>query len=63
MNVCITKTVQHKEKGFQIMAKRKNALWHVFPGRLFTLEEAEAVCKENGLNVVCVGDMWHCFHN
>ena len=34
--------------------------YHVFPGVLFTLDEARNECRERGFNVVAVGDIWQC---
>lgn len=45
---------------YQIMGRQYSGFWHIFPGQLFTLEEAKAKCEEIGATVVAVGDEWEC---
>lgn len=45
---------------YQIMGRQYAGFWHIFPGQLFTLEEAKAKCEEIGATVVAVGDEWEC---
>ena len=45
---------------YQIMGRQYSGYWHIFPGQLFTLEEAKAKCEEIGATVVAVGDEWEC---
>ena len=45
---------------YQIMGRQYAGYWHIFPGQLFTLEEAKAKCEEIGATVVAVGDEWEC---
>ena len=45
---------------YQIMGRLDVGFWHIFPGQLFTLEEAKAKCEEIGATVVAVGDEWEC---
>ena len=59
MNVSIIKQIYH-EKGYQIMVERGSAFYHVYPGKLFTLEEAKTICSANCFNVVSIGDIWQC---
>ena len=62
MEVCIVNTVERFKngKGWQIMRRVSCGFNHVFPGVLFTLDEARRVCTERGFGVVAVGDMWQC---
>ena len=60
MDVCIVHTIERKERGWQIMRRTWCGFYHVFPGVLFTLDEARNVCRERGFNVVAVGDLWQC---
>ena len=60
MDVCIVHTIERKERGWQIMRRISYGFNHVFPGVLFTLDEARNVCRERGFNVVAVGDIWQC---
>lgn len=59
MNVCIIKQTHH-EKGYQIMIEDRFGFNHVYPGKLFTLEEAKQICKENNFNIAAIGDIWQC---
>ena len=43
---------------YQIMTRANCGLNHVFVGKLFTLDDAKKVCKENGYNVLAIGDDW-----
>lgn len=45
---------------YQIMGIQYDGFWHIFPGQLFTLEEAKAKCEEIGATVVAVGDECEC---
>ena len=60
MDVCIVHTIERKEQGWQVMKRTWCRFYHVFPGVLFTLDEARNVCRERGFNVVAVGDLWQC---
>lgn len=60
MNVYIINQELNRTKTFQIMVKRKNAFYHIFPGELFTLEEAKNICDKNDFNVVKIGNIWQC---
>ena len=60
MDVCIVHTIERKERGWQVMKRISYGFNHVFPGVLFTLDEAWNVCRERGFNVVAVGDLWQC---
>lgn len=55
----IDQELSHAKK-FQVMVKRKSAFYHIFPGQLFTLEEAKNICDKNGFNVVKIGGIWQC---
>ena len=58
--VCIVHTVEWSKKGWQVMKRNGSGFIHVFPGVLFTLEEARNVCTEQNFDVVVTGDMWQC---
>ena len=58
--VCIVHTVEWAEKGWQIMRRAESGFIHVFPGVVFTLDEARNACREHGFDVVATGDFWHC---
>lgn len=60
MNVYIINQELNRTKTFQIMVRRKNAFYHIYPGRLFTLEEAKSTCIENGFNVIKIGNIRQC---
>ena len=47
-------------KRFQIMTKQNNTLFHVFPGQLFTLEQAKTICKENNFTIIKIGTIYQC---
>lgn len=60
MDVCIVHMIEHKNRGWQIMRRTWCGFYHVFPGVLFTIDEARNECRERGFNVIAVGDMWQC---
>ena len=60
MDVCIVHTIEWHEKGYQIMRRAESGFDHVFPGVLFTLDEAKAECAKYNYNIVAVGGMWEC---
>ena len=60
MKVCIINQGLRHEKRYQIMQRDSYGFTHVFPGKLFTLEEAQAECQKRGFEVVAVGDIWQC---
>ena len=57
MEVCIIDIGRY---GYQIMTRARYGFNHVFPGKLFTMEEAIEVCNTNGFTIVAVGDIWQC---
>ena len=59
MNVCIIKQLE-REKGYQIMKQCGSGFNHVFPGKLFTLDEAKTICTQNAWTVDAIGDIWQC---
>lgn len=63
MDVCIVNTIERMKngKGWQIMKRVPCGFNHVFPGILFTLDEARNVCRDHGFDIVAVGDLWQCF--
>lgn len=60
MNVYIINRELNREKQYQIMTKCSFGFNHVYPGKLFTLEQAHTVCCENGFNVIATGNVWQC---
>lgn len=58
--VCIVKTIEHHPNGYQIMKESNGAFYHLFPGKLFTLEEARQICTANAFDVLAVGSIWEC---
>lgn len=60
MDVVIINRELGREKQFQIMHNMGIGFSHVYPGQLFTLEQAKAICKENNFNIVAIGTIWQC---
>lgn len=58
--VCIIDRELQVENRYQIMRRDAYGFTHVFPGKLFTLEEAQAQCEKNGFEVIAIGDIWQC---
>ena len=62
-DVCIVHMIERDEKGWQIMKRTRSGFNHVFPGVLFTLDEARDACRKHGFNVIATGDMWQCLED
>ena len=62
-DVCIVHTVEWAEKGYQIMRRAESGFTHVFPGVVFTLDEARNICRKHNFNVVATGDFWQCLED
>ena len=60
MNVCIINRELNRERQYQIMYQSGCGFDHVYPGKLFTLEQAKTICKENNFNIVAIGTIWEC---
>ena len=62
MEVCIVNTIERLKdgKGWQIMKRAGSGYNHVFPGAMYTMEEAKNICNEKNLHVVAIGDFWEC---
>ncbi len=60
MNVFIIDQQFNHSKRFQIMTKRNNGLFHLFPAQLFTLEDAKTICNSNNYNVLKIGTIYQC---
>lgn len=60
MNVCIINRELNRDKQYQIMTKCGTGFNHVYPGKLFTLEQAKTICNENNFNIIAIGDIWQC---
>lgn len=43
---------------YQIMTVTKYGLNHVYPGKLFTLDEAKKECKKMKYVIHAIGDSW-----
>lgn len=58
--VCIVHIIEQSMRGWQIMKKCRCGFNHVFPGVLFTLEEAQNACRKHDFKIVAIGDIWQC---
>ena len=62
MQVCIVNTERNHPKRYQIMVNNGTLFEHVYPGKLFTITEAYAICNENNYTIKACGNMWHCLN-
>ena len=62
MEVCIVNTIERLKDGksWQIMKRAGSGYNHIFPGALYTVEEAANICNEHNFHVVAIGDFWEC---
>ena len=60
MDVVIINQELNREQQYQIMIQYGTGFSHVYPGKLFTLEQAKEICKQNNLNVTAIGTIWQC---
>lgn len=60
MNVVIINQELNRDKQYQIMYQCGNGFNHVYPGKLFTLDEAKTICKDNNLYITSIGNIWEC---
>ena len=62
MEVCIVNTVERLKngKGWQIMKRCGSGYDHVFPGKMFTLDDAKKECAKNDFVIIAIGDLWQC---
>lgn len=60
MQVSIINQEFNHPKRYQIMVQSGNGFTHVYPGKLYTLEEAKAICTANGFTVISIGSIWQC---
>ena len=60
MNVFIINQGFKHLKTYQIMTAAGSGFDHVYPGKLFTLEEAQTICRANGFIVCGIGSIWEC---
>lgn len=60
MNVFIIDHEFNHLKRFQIMTAAGTGFNHVFPGQLFTLEQAKTICSTNNFTIVAIGSIWQC---
>ena len=60
MKNCIINTERNNEKRYQIMRNSGALFEHLYPGQLFTLEQAKEICKQNDIEVHAIGTMWEC---
>ena len=58
MHVSILNQGFTHEKTYQIMIVKSGAVYHVYPGKLFTLEEAKTICNNNGFIIDAVGTLY-----
>lgn len=62
MNVCIINQGFRHKKRYQIMTAAGTGFNHVFPGKLFDLNEAIKICGQNQWTIDAIGDIWHCLN-
>ena len=62
MRVCIVDTERSRPRQYQIMVNTGTLFEHVFPGKLFTLNEAIKICEQNSYEIQAIGSMWHCLN-
>lgn len=60
MNVSIINQEFNHPKRYQIMMADGFGFRHVFPGKLFTLEQAQTICKENNFTIDKIGTFYKC---
>ena len=60
MQVFIINQQLNHEKQYQIMIKNNNCFYHVYPGKLYTVEEAKTICNNNNFTVVMIGTFYQC---
>ena len=60
MNVVIIDRELNRERKYQIMIPVLNGFNHVYPGKLFTLEQAKQICNTNNYNIIAIGNTWQC---
>lgn len=62
MEVCIVNNVERLKngKGWQIMNRCGSGYDHVFPGKMFTLDDAKKECAKNNFTIIAIGDYWEC---
>jgi hypothetical protein len=60
MTVYIINRELYREKQYQIMTGNSYGFNHVFPGQLFTLNQAIEICKEHNFNIANIGNIWQC---
>ena len=60
MSVYIINQELRREKQYQIMVKRGSGFFHVYPGKLFTIEKAIDICSANNFTIIKTGTLWEC---
>ena len=60
MKVSIIDQELNHPKRYQIMKQSGSGFYHLHPGKLYTLEEAKAICTANGYTVESIGSIWKC---
>jgi hypothetical protein len=60
MNVYIINTKINHIKRYQIMTATQTGFNHVYPGKMFSLNDAIKLCGENDWTINAIGDIWHC---
>ena len=58
--VCIIERRNFRPRAarYQVMYPVACSYNHVWPGHLFTLEDAQAFCREHDLEILATGDEW-----
>lgn len=62
MKVCIVDTERRRLKRYQIMTNSGTLFQHVYPGKLFSLNEAIKICNKNNYEVAATGSIWECMN-
>lgn len=60
MDVYIINQKINHIKRYQIMTAAGSGFNHLYPGKMFSLNEAIKTCGENGYTIKAIGDIWHC---
>ena len=60
MDIVIINQELNREQQYQIMIPYGSGFNHVYAGKLFTLEQAQEICKQNNLNITAIGTIWQC---
>ena len=62
MQVCIVNTERNHQRRYQIMVNNGTLFEHLYPSKLFSLEDAKSICKQNNYEIKAIGTMWQCLN-